>query len=162
MNVVGERNYSPCKTTLGWAVKRGYMCKDEGVGQHWALHWDQWNTAHIVVSHIQQVGPPVQGALQKGKATLLWTLLCLNFSFLEKVTRKEIKWWMWGKLLGRKLGHLCNKDGSQSYQSTNTQHQPLVTQWCDIQSREREDKDLLWELAAGKATAVGNRDEEVI
>lgn len=135
-----ERKCSPWKTMPGCAVKRGCtnacMCKDEGVGPHWALHWEQWNPAHLVPSHIQQVG-------------------CLNFSFSEKMTTKEIKWWLWEKLLGRKLGHLCKRDGDHSYQSTNTQ--PLVTQWCDIQSRIRQDKDLLWELAAGKATAAGKQ-----
>lgn len=147
MNVGWERKYSPCKTTLGCAVKRGRtdacVCKDEGVGQHWALHWAVFHCS-------PRAFPPVQGAVQK----------CLNFSFSEKETRKEIKWWMWGKLLRRKHGHLCNEDGGQSYQSTNTQprhYQPLVTQWGDIQSGERQDKDLPWELAAGKATAAGKQ-----
>lgn len=68
---------------------------------------------------------------------------------------------MWGKLLRRKRGCLSSKDQqSQSYQSTDTQpchYQPLVTQWWDIQSGVRQDKNLLWELAAGKATAAGNQ-----
>lgn len=83
---------------------------------------EQCSTAPLVPSHTRKVGPPVQGAVQECKDTLLWTLLCLNFSFSEKEARKEIKLWMWGKLLRRKHGHLCNEDGGQSYQAPTHSH----------------------------------------
>ena len=42
---------------------------------------------------LQQGGPPVQGALWQGKATLSWALLlCLHFFVPEREAREEIKW----------------------------------------------------------------------